>query len=228
MYFQFAASFLVIGIALFIVYIIVLAYSNSLLDNVSKSHFRNSFPYNFYMSDSIVMRVVLYVLLGLGTLMTCVGEAFFFISFNSSFMLILGIALPLSLLFIAISNVIPLSYYKLHLVFSLSGFCLFGGSGILLAFVKVIPNALGSNYDFLIFLSVMFGFLGFVSLLSLLNPKLSSWAKMDKTEEDGKTYYVKPKINFYALYEWIFLAEEVLAAFLCFLNIILTNSITIA
>ncbi len=229
MYFQFAAAFLTIGFALFIAYVIVLFYSNSLLDKVNRNHFRNSFPYNFYMDDSIVLRVILYVLLGLSVLSACVGESFFFISLGGYGMLIAGgILLPLSLLFLAVSNILPLSFYKSHIVFALLGFLSFCGSMILLSVITPVVDPALNVEGLSIVSRIFFGVMGFASLLSLINPKLMDWAKMEKTEENGKSYYVKPKFNFLAMYEWIFLVEEFLVVFLCFINIISSNLITLS
>lgn len=229
MYFQFAATFLTIGLALFIAYVIVLAYSNSLLDKKDRNHFRNSFPYNFYMDDSIILRVILYVLLGLSVLSACVGESFFFLSLGGYGMFIAGgILLPLSLLFLSFSNILPLSFYKLHIAFAVLGFLSFCGSMILLSVITPVVDPALNAEGLSVVSRVFFGVMGFASLFSLINPKLMDWSKMEKAEENGKSYYVKPKFNFLALYEWIFLAEEFVAAFLCFINIISSNLITLS
>lgn len=229
MYFQFAAAFLTIGLALFIAYVIVLVYSNGLLEKKDRNHFRNSFPYNFYMDDSIIVRVSLYVLLGLSVLSACVGESFFFLSLGGYGMLIAGgILLPLSLLFLSVSNILPLSFYKLHIAFAVLGFLSFCGSMILLSVITPVVDPALNVEGLSVVSRVFFGVMGFSSLLSLINPKLMDWSKMEKAEENGKSYYVKPKFNFLAFYEWIFLAEEFVAVFLCFINIISSNLITLS
>lgn len=224
MYFHIAAGLMVIGFATFLAYFAVLIYSNSLIQNPDRNHFRNSFPYNFYSSFSIVNRVVLYVLLFAGTILTCIGESFFFISFQTAFTFILGLLLPLSLLCLVISNVMPMTFYKIHLITSGIGFTLFGFSLTVFAFARVIPSALNFASDLSLFIAVVIGFIGIISIASLINPKLKSWSKMDKTEENGTTYYVKPKVNWYALYEWIFLIFMQLTNLMLFLNIVITGA----
>ena len=41
---------------------------------------------------------------------------------------------------------------------------------------------------------------------------------------NGNTFYVKPKINYFALYEWIFLIAIYFSNFLLYINIIVTGS----
>lgn len=220
---------LISGFALFLAYSAILIYSNSLLNRLDRNHFRNSFPYNFYKDASLPSRIVMYSLFGLSMLMTVVGLAFFFVSFQTSFMWILGIVLPLSYLFLGISNILPLSYYRSHILFSALAFLIFTSFCSLFAFVKIIPNALIDDSELALWVCIPIGIIGMISFFGVIfNPKLRNWAKMDKVEEDGKTYYIKPKINYYALYEWICLLEMEFVALMLFFNIIATGAIEIA
>ncbi|MCR4698244.1 MAG: hypothetical protein K5762_02645 [Bacilli bacterium] len=228
MYFNLAVTMMIVGFALFLAYIAVLIYSNSLIGSVDRNHFRNSFPYNFYMSASIPLRASMYILLCLSTLATAVGESLFFLSFDTTFMVVAAILMPLSLILLTIANILPLSSYRLHLIFSGAGFFVFAASASVIPFSIVIPYALAFTNDLSLGIAIPLGIMGILSLLSLINPKLANWFKMEKTERDGTTYYVKPKYNFYAMYEWIFLIESHIAAFLFILNIIVTNAIELA
>ena len=55
---------------------------------------------------------------------------------------------------------------------------------------------------------------GILLLLMFLNPKLKSWANMEKTEVDGATYWIRPKLNWMCITIW---AGYVVMAVLCFL-----------
>ena len=228
MYFSLSVTLLIIGFALFLAYLALLTYSNSLIGSVDRNHFKNSFPYNFYMSASIPMRATLYILLCLSTLATAVGESLFFLSFGTTFMFVAAILMPLSLIFLTISNILPLSSYRLHLLFSGAGFFFFAAMTSLIPFSLVIPSALIIKDSFSLGVALPLGIIGISLLLSLANPKLANWFKMEKTERDGTTYYVKPRINFYAMYEWIFLTASYVVSFLFVLNIIITNAIELA
>jgi hypothetical protein len=47
---------------------------------------------------------------------------------------------------------------------------------------------------------------------------------MDKAEENGKVIYVKPKVNWFAFYEWIFFVMENLTGIIFFINIMVTGT----
>ncbi|MCR4698400.1 MAG: hypothetical protein K5762_03435 [Bacilli bacterium] len=121
----------------------------------------------------------------------------------------------------------PLSSYRLHLLFSGAGFFFFAAMASVIPFTIVIPLALNFSDAISLGVAIPLGVMGILSLLSLINPKLANWSKMEKAERDGTTYYVKPKINFYAMYEWIFLIESHIAAFLFILNVLLTDSLNV-
>ena len=55
--------------------------------------------------------------------------------------------------------------------------------------------------------AIAYSVLALLLVILLLNPKLSSWAKKNKTEQDGATYFLRPKVNFLALTEWIYIAS---------------------
>lgn len=215
---QISMTFIIIGIALFFLYIAVLVYNNSILNSVNRSHFRNSFPYNFYSKFSIVTRVILYTMLVISALLTAIGNFLFFYSFSTSYMLIIGILFSLQILSLIFSNLIPLSNYKLHISLSASSFFLFILGSILFAFSSLIKGAYITGDQLSLPIQILVGFFGFVSLIMMFNPKLLDWFKMEKTEDNGTTYYVLPKFNFYAMYEWIFLLFSYIASFLFLLH----------
>lgn len=223
MYFSIASIFQIIGFALFLAYMAVIIYSNALLSGPEKNRFRNSFPYNFYISQSMRLRIVSYALLALSSLSTIVGESFFLISFSGSYMYLLAVMLPLSLLCLSVSNFLSLTFYKAHITLAFLGFVLFAVCSILFGISYLVPSSMLYTEQVVQPIFVIVLVIGIVMLLSLLNPKLLYWFRMDKTEEDGKTYYVKPKINFFAMYEWIFTVMEYLVSFLFLLNVVIKS-----
>lgn len=217
-----ASVFFLISFSLGIVYLILTVFSNHRLEKEDRCSFRNSYPYNFYMNSSLLIRGLQYSTLLLSGLMGAMGEAFFFAGYDIGAFYFLMVLFPLSFLLLCISNILSLNYYRAHIITSASAFFLFSCAMIILAFHAQI---IGSEIEPKIFLpvSIISGIIGFAGMISMANPKLFAWAKMNKTEENGKTYYVKPKWNFYAFYEWIFLALEEIVPLMLFLNFIFAN-----
>lgn len=44
--------------------------------------------------------------------------------------------------------------------------------------------------------------ISFLELFQLVNPKIKNWSSMNKTEENGTTYWLKPKVNWLAVAIW--------------------------
>jgi hypothetical protein len=223
MYFQVSAALLIIGLALFMAYACLLTYSNARLGTVERCHLRNSFPYNFYMNVSLPTRILLYALLLIASLTTMVGQCFFFLSFSNPYFLCLAIVCPLSLACLLISNLLPLTFYRSHILLAAVGFFITSLSGLLFAFSNLVVGSSIIEGNLCQPIQIVIGVLSGILLLAMFNPKLMNWYKMEKTEENGKTYYVKPKLNFFALYEWLFLFSHYIFSFLLFLNVIVTQ-----
>lgn len=219
-----ASILLLISFALGIVYFIVTMVSNNRLDKQERCAFRNSYPYNFYMNSSLPIRAIQYFTLLVSILCGAIGEAFFFAAYDISTMYFLMALFPIAFICLFISNILSLNYYRSHLILSSVSFVLFSIASIILSFHTIICQFAPEPKIYIPIL-VLSGLLGFSGLLSLANPKLFSWAKMNKTEENGKTYYVKPKWNFYAFYEWIFLLMQELMVLMLFINIIINDAV---
>lgn len=219
-----AAGLLITGFGFFLAYLALLIYQNQLLDSLNRNHFRNSFPYNYYMDAPMKIRVLLYSFLAISTLTSMTGLSFFFISFSTGFSYILAVMMPLSLLSLSVSNLLSLERYKLHIISSAVGFFLFPLTCLLFSFSTLIPGALLYPERTITFIQVLLGVIGGILLVILINPKLMDWYKMEKAEENGKTYYVKPKINAFAFYEWIYLFSMQAVCFLLFLTAVLATA----
>ena len=210
---------IIVGIICLLLYFFFLIYLNSKIkDKNEQNSFFNSFPFQFYSSNTIQMRVFIYLLLISFALCTSIGEAIYFVSLKSPHFIMLSIVLPLSLIFIIISNLTPLSKYKSHILCAFLGFGMFIFSSLFYAFSNVIPGAVLFQNSISLFSTIIIGIFGGIGLVSFFNKKLLDWPKMDKAEIDGKTIYVKPKINYLALYEWMYLILESLTGITIFIN----------
>lgn len=217
-YLLWADALLIVAFAVAIAYFVLLLYMNSLVAPERKNKLRNSFPYEFYRNFPVGARSLLYVLVTADGLALALGSCFFFLSIGTSYAYVLLILFALAAIAMVLSNVLPLSFYKGHLFYALLSFFAYTLGAILLCFATVVPGAVHFPSTFSVPILVVVGIFGFAFFLALFNPKLTQWAKMDRTEENGATYYVKPKVNALSLYEWIFLVLFNLTGLLLFLN----------
>lgn len=222
------ASFgLLASIALIFLYFVLLIISNNKLLKERRLSIKNSFPYEFYMEFPISIRVALYSLLFLSLIASIIGISCFFLAFNTTYMLMTMSLYVISIIAITFSNVISLSHYKIHIALSLISFFFFSYSALLITLSTIIPGALIFTEHVNLPIIVILGVLGFSLLLAMLNPRLKDWSKKERCEDNGKTFYVKPKINYLALYEWIFLIAIYFSNFLLYINIIVSGDTSI-
>ena len=222
------ASFgLLASIALIFLYFVLLIISNNKLLKERRLSIKNSFPYEFYMEFPISIRVALYSLLFLSLIASIIGISCFFLAFNTTYMLMTMSLYVISIIAITFSNVISLSHYKIHIALSLISFFFFSYSALLITFLTILNSALIYEENFNLPIIVILGVLGFSILLAMLNPRIKNWSKKERCEDNGKTFYVKPKINYLALYEWIFLIAIYFSNFLLYINIIVSGDTSI-
>lgn len=223
MNFKIACLSLIGGFILVILYFVLLIFSNMSVRKEERNSFNNSFPYLYYQNMPMSMRIFLYIILGLGLVLIGMGECLFFSGLTfTCYQFVLSILFPLSALFLYISNILPLNYYKSHLIFSILAFFFFATASFL---TGLIPFVSGSTLETFYNKPIQFiiGAIGLICFASLLNPKLANWAKMEKTEVNGKVIYVRPRINFYALYEWIYLILMAVVSLLLFINMFVSG-----
>lgn len=223
MNFKIACLSLIGGFILVILYFVLLIFSNMTVRKEERNSFNNSFPYLYYQNMPMSMRIFLYIILGLGLVLIGMGECLFFSGLTfTCYQFVLSILFPLSALFLYISNILPLNYYKSHLIFSILAFFFFATASFL---TGLIPFVSGSTLETFYNKPIQFiiGAIGLICFASLLNPKLANWAKMEKTEVNGKVIYVRPRINFYALYEWIYLILMAVVSLLLFINMFVSG-----
>lgn len=218
-YFHVACIFLIGALLLLLAYYILVIYSNRAIEREERNSFLNSFPYLYYQNMPMSMRLFLYILLGVGVVMLGLGESFFFSAITfSSYQLALAILFPIASLCLYLSNILSLNYYKMHLITSILGFFFFASACLLTGLVTFVSGT-GINMYYNRAITIVIGVIGLLCFLSLLNPKLANWAKMQKTEVNGKVVYIRPKVNFYALYEWIYLSLNGIVGLLIVINI---------
>lgn len=191
------------SIAFFMIYVVLLVYYKSFYLKGRDLGFKNTFGYEIYSALPIRSRILLYCSLMLNVALGIFSYFFALRSFMTTYTLIVGIVYVISYIAIAIANITPLTFYKTHLLASIFAVLGYAFASILIGFSFLVEGAFivaeGINPTIFIIIAV----LGIITLLACFNKKLLSWAKMDKAEENGKTFYVKPKVNWLALYEWI-------------------------
>lgn len=226
MFYSISFGLLIIGLIMMIGYFVTLLISNASYQGKDKNHLRNSFSYLYYANCSITTRLLLYALLIAGVLFLSLGEAFYFSSnVFSYYQLFLAILFPLSLFLIGLSNLLSLNNYKLKIFCSLFSFIAFTFASLAYVLLPFVEGLALEHEFYSAPIAIIIGVIGFICLISFFNPKLSSWAKMEKKEENGETYYVKPRVNYLALYEWSYLILMMVVGFLFFLNLILKANV---
>lgn len=185
--------------------------------------FRNSFPVELHRVIKKPVRIFEIGILFVASFLSIWSLSMYLFSLQSLYLGIVCGGMILSFIGVFFSHIIPLDYYKFHIITALVGFVFYSFSTILLGLSAIVPGAITLDGCFNIGISIVIGVLGFLVFLSLFNPKLMNWAKMDKTEVDGTTIYVKPKRNYLAIYEWMMIVLHIVSLLLLSINIIVTN-----
>ena len=128
---------------------------------------------------------------------------FFFFTFNTKTTLIGGcILLFASLLAIILpffKNIKSLSYYSI-IYFLISSFgslmCGLGG---------IVEVQIAGHYSYPLWLAIIFIIIGVIEFGLVFVPPLWNIQFNQKTEENGKTIYIRPKKSILSLFQWIYL-----------------------
>jgi hypothetical protein len=118
---------------------------------------------------------------------------------------------------------VPLKLLRTHLICSTfligASFLNFAALGFtFLDFYNLFKN----NVIFVVFSIFSFVIALFYFLL-VMNPKLTSWAKVEKAEQNGKTIYKRPKYFVLAFTEWLCIFGLPLSSLLGLITYILIN-----
>lgn len=128
-------------------------------------------------------------------------------SINTVQVIILIILECISVISFFLMFVTPLNFYKYHLIFTTIFFMSSIGSNLGMFIDKMIYiSAINGPiiFDVSIIASFIFGAIGLIQIALLFLPQLKNWSKLEKSEENGKVIYVKPKFNALAFLEWFY------------------------
>ena len=162
----------------------------------------NSFGYEIYSSLSADKRFTLYFLLLVFSGLTGTGIYMGLSIFKSLYLNIISITFIVGFLLTCVSNIIPLSIYKYHIICYFAGIGLISSSSLLFFIGKINNELILDNNLISLPISVVFLLLSVTLLIFLANPNNSSFYKLVKVEKNGNTSYEKPKVNYLALEEW--------------------------
>ena len=186
---------------------------------------KNSYPYEYYMNMNEKKRTIIYTIICVNMLVSSLASFLALYGLKSAFSLLVAIMFVLAIITFSLGFITPLSKTKTHIILIISSFLLYMSVNIMLAFIKVIEGTIYYGTDFTLTISIILGVCGFISLLSFFNPKLKNWAKLEKSEDNGTTFYIKPKVNYLALYEWIYYILFELSILLISINALINPSI---
>lgn len=166
-----------------------------------KMSFLSTYPSDLINdSNSKVTKTILYWLY---LILSGFNFVFFFFTFNTKMTLIGGcILLFASLLAIILpffKNIKSLSYYSI-IYFLISSFgslmCGLGG---------IVEVQIAGHYSYPLWLAIIFIIIGVIEFGLVFVPPLWNIQFNQKTEENGKTIYIRPKKSILSLFQWIYL-----------------------
>lgn len=204
-----AIVFNALSIILIITYLL---YSNKTIKkilNTPRTSMLNTFPAELNDSKNGVIQIAI---LALASLFTLTGFAFYFVGvfttqrielvksvyyFEFAFCIINAICMYLTG-FISYKKSVKLPI-TLNVIFIFSVIAI----GV---FMPFLPTEELKDTTGIFDMNSVIAWIGFalaiISAIPLINPKLNDWYKLEKTEVDGATIYVRPKINWLATYIW--------------------------
>ena len=165
----------------------------------------NSFPCEYFMEMNQKKRISCFILLIAIQFFQAVCLFISIYYLRSVYSLFCALIAAVGSLVFVIGFISPLSRTILHISAIICSFFMLLFFNTLLAFINVVPNSYDIAFSsFSMPYYVSCGTIAILIFISLCNPKLFNWSRMEKTEQDGKTIYIKPKVNYLALYEWIY------------------------
>lgn len=201
---------LAIGIGIFL----YPAFAYIKVEKDSKYSFLNCFPCEMARTPNqkgiVICLVMLFVMLA--------SEAY-----ASNFAMVRRTSFYSSLVFEVLSClgflgvvIFTLDHYKAHVIFDVIFFLAEIGGNIN-TFIGYLIN-MEEHITFDYYISIVFGIMGAILIIILLLPQLKRWMFLEKSEEDGKVVYVRPKVSSLALTEWVFFAAHLVNMILLLIN----------
>lgn len=118
--------------------------------------------------------------------------------------LIAGIMLGVTSLLLLPLTIINDQHRKTHTILSYIFYICSAMSSILVGFAGIIESPIVMSPALPLPVAIIFLVIGLCEVILILYPKIWTPTYLLKTEEDGKTIYVRPKFLLPALYEWIY------------------------
>lgn len=98
-----------------------------------------------------------------------------------------------------ISTLVPLDRIKAALISWVVCIFLIAGTGLFSMVIEGVYEMVNMNMEVRYAAAALSG----VLLILFLNPKLKNWANMEKTEVNGATIWLRPKVNWMAVNLWV-------------------------
>lgn len=173
-----------------------------------KYDLRRYFPFEAVSTLKPPVRMWFILLVGLTA--GLMAESYLLAFWDLSFMLgkVVLVFYVVSVILMFALFTVSLYSYRVHLILS----TVFFVTTVIGSFLTLTTALIG--YDSLIRfnlpLAAVMALVGLVLLIILFVPKLKYWMYLEKSEENGKTVYVRPKVSILSLYEWIFVLAHAL------------------
>lgn len=196
-------------------------------NNKEEFSFVSFFPYELFEvsgKQNIILRAIHIV-----SLLSPLAMASYLIAYLSmgsitynTFSILLAFALTFSSISYLLITIIKPKYYKTFIFL----FLLLAGSisieCVVFALLISKHGAMVANPDMAFAFSMILYVLSVLNLVFLFNPKLKNWDKLEKEEdEQGTIHYLRPKVLFLALHEWILIVYKTVIEILAFIFIFL-------
>jgi len=198
--------FPILALAVGIVIILLPLMLDIKVEKENRYSYLNCFPCE--MAKSQTQRGIVIIAVMIWVMLAAESYAYNFISVRRvSFYSAMILQIISSLGFLA-AVIFGLDHYKAHVISDVFFFLgEIGGN------VTVLIGYLSNQGQHIVFnmpIAVIFGILGGILIIVLLMPQLKRWKYMQKSEENGKVVYIRPKVSSLALTEWIFFLGHII------------------
>lgn len=203
-------------LSLFLVSFIAFIIVNLRAKKTNKKNYdiRHDFPFELNQNENKQLFLLSFLLLLIFALS---GFIFYFITYNTAsnyYTIMISAFGSLSFVMLVLLFMVSLDNLRGHfLVF------IFYLLSLITTIVFIASMCFNEvNIDKWWIIGGIFVLLGIIILIIALNPKISTWSRLEKKEEkDGTIIYVRPKIVVLAISEWILIFIQILIVILSFI-----------
>lgn len=193
---------LIFSIGAIAFFIMVVAYC---IYSMKKYHYRLYHNYPGELLDNTDKKPFSLAVLIFFVSCTILSFFFAFEIYKTVLGLIAGVMLAFTSLLIIPLVIINDQHRKLHTILSFIFYISSAMSSVLVGFAGLIEAPIVMSPALPIPVAIIFLVIGLIEAVLILYPKIWTPTYLLKTEEDGKTIYVRPKFLLPALYEWIYI-----------------------